>query len=71
MLRRRPWLGVTCASAHGGQCGVHQQGGRPPHTDHILFNLRRETGGLEPEPVFLNVYGAQELIPRNEFHQPM
>ncbi len=26
---------------------------------------------LEPEPVFLNVYGAQESIPRNEFRQPM
>jgi hypothetical protein len=26
---------------------------------------------LIPEPVFLNVYGAPELIPRNEFHQPM
>jgi hypothetical protein len=24
-----------------------------------------------PEPVFLNVYGAQESIPRNEFRQPM
>jgi hypothetical protein len=23
------------------------------------------------EPVFLNVYGAQELIPRNEFRQPV
>ncbi len=23
------------------------------------------------EPVFLNVYGAPELIPRNEFRQPM
>jgi hypothetical protein len=23
------------------------------------------------EPVFLNVYGAQELILRNEFRQPM
>ncbi len=23
------------------------------------------------EPVFLNVYGAQEQIPRNEFRQPM
>ncbi len=22
-------------------------------------------------PVFLNVYGAQELAPRNEFRQPM
>jgi hypothetical protein len=27
---------------------------------------RRET-----EHVFLNVYGAQESIPRNEFRQPM
>ncbi len=25
----------------------------------------------DPEPVFLNVYGAQESIPRNEFRQPM
>jgi hypothetical protein len=24
-----------------------------------------------PEPVLLNVYGAPELIPRNEFSQPM
>ncbi len=24
-----------------------------------------------PEPVFLNVYGVQESIPRNEFRQPM
>jgi hypothetical protein len=23
------------------------------------------------EPVFLNVFGAQESIPRNEFRQPM
>jgi hypothetical protein len=23
------------------------------------------------EPVYLNVYGAQESIPRNEFRQPM
>ncbi len=23
------------------------------------------------EPVFLNVYGVQESIPRNEFRQPM
>ncbi len=25
----------------------------------------------EIESVFLNVYGSQELIPRNEFRQPM
>jgi hypothetical protein len=28
-------------------------------------------GSPRLEPVFLNVYGAQELIPRNEFRQPM
>jgi hypothetical protein len=25
----------------------------------------------QAEPVLLNVYGAPELIPRNEFRQPM
>jgi hypothetical protein len=24
-----------------------------------------------PEPVFLNAYGARESIPRNDFRQPM
>ncbi len=28
-------------------------------------------GWKQPEPVLLNVYGAPELIPRNEFRQPM
>jgi hypothetical protein len=33
---------------------------------------RHCTGGEDTtEPVFLNVYGAQESIPRNEFRQPM
>jgi hypothetical protein len=27
--------------------------------------------GEGPEPLFLNVYGAQESIPRNEFREPM
>jgi hypothetical protein len=27
--------------------------------------------GKSPEPVFLNVNGAPELIPRNKFSQPM
>jgi hypothetical protein len=26
---------------------------------------------VDPEPELLNVYGAPELIPRNEFRQPM
>jgi hypothetical protein len=28
-------------------------------------------GALNAEPVFLNVYGDQESMPRNEFRQPM
>jgi hypothetical protein len=32
---------------------------------------RREENNRELEPVFLNVYGAPESIPRNEFRQPM
>jgi hypothetical protein len=27
--------------------------------------------GINSEPVFINVYGAQESVPRNEFSQPM
>jgi hypothetical protein len=49
---------------------------------HWIFKRRGGVGGgvgwwvrelnlLRPEPVFLNVYGAQESIPRNEFRQPM
>jgi hypothetical protein len=33
--------------------------------------FRVNGGFLEAEPVLLNVYGAPELIPRNEFRQPM
>ncbi len=29
------------------------------------------SAGCPAEPVFLNVYGAPKLIPRNEFRQPM
>jgi hypothetical protein len=32
---------------------------------------RHCTGGEDIVPVFLNVYGAQESIPRNEFRQPV
>jgi hypothetical protein len=34
---------------------------------HILNTQRR----WETEPVFINVSGAQESIPRNEFRQPI
>ncbi len=29
------------------------------------------SGQIGSEPVFLNVYGAQESIPRNGFRQPL
>jgi hypothetical protein len=37
-------------------------------TLNVVFVLDRTS---EPEPVLLNVYGAPELMPRNEFRQPM
>ncbi len=36
-----------------------------------MHDLADKAGKSIPEPVFLNVYGAQESIPRNEFHQSM
>jgi hypothetical protein len=33
------------------------------------INSRPQT--IKAEPVFLNVYGAQESIPKKEFRQPM
>ncbi len=42
---------------------------------HAVDYCRSEAGpgsmvDKAPEPVFLNVYGALESIPRNEFRQP-
>jgi hypothetical protein len=44
-------------------------------THHLWVQVQSiKRGWQEPfragEPVFLNVYGAQALIPRNEFRQP-
>jgi hypothetical protein len=38
-----------------------------PLANESLFQSANE----RPEPVLLNVYGAPELMPRNEFRQPM
>jgi hypothetical protein len=47
---------------------------------HFVFAVRGgkkysdkepKKGPPSPEPVFLNVHGAQESIPRNEFRQPI
>jgi hypothetical protein len=35
----------------------------------FAFPCKKDTR-KKTEPVFLNVYGAQESIPRNEFRQP-
>jgi hypothetical protein len=39
------------------------------HLAHTGITMGKYT--KTTEPVFLNVYGAQESIPRNEFLQPM
>ncbi len=36
-----------------------------------LYNDCQYAMKMNTEPVFLNVYGAKESIPRNEFRQPM
>jgi hypothetical protein len=36
----------------------------------ILYQYKIPHQTFVPEPVFLNVYGAPESIPRNEFCQP-
>ncbi len=35
-----------------------------------MSSFKKIYPALWTEPVFLNVYGAQESIPRNEFRQP-
>jgi hypothetical protein len=47
--------------------GFHHQFSKPNMFTSIVIEPTLE----QSEPVFLNVYGAQESIPRNEFRQPM
>ncbi len=42
-----------------------------PFMSSLLPSLLRDRTIYIPEPVFLNLYGTQEPIPRNEFRQPM
>ncbi len=56
---------------HGGDSPAKRkihEAKRKMFTAHVHFT-RVQTHN--PEPVFLNAYGAQESIPRNEFRQPM
>jgi hypothetical protein len=52
----------------GGGLGTGGRGGRIIPRINV-FQVHIEA--VYTEPVFLNVYGAQESIPRNEFRQPM
>jgi hypothetical protein len=50
---------------NGAKCILFSVVFTPPPSSH------RGSVWLLPEPPFLNVYGAQESVPRNEFRQPM
>jgi hypothetical protein len=52
----------------GGRKRDEGEGGRKKQEKGKGKGEKMEDGA---EPVFLNVYGAQESIPRNEFRQPM
>jgi hypothetical protein len=56
-----------------GVAGVHLRLSLSPPSgekgNHIVTFPKIPT--VSPEPVFVNVYGAQESIPRNRFSQPM
>ncbi len=41
------------------------------NVETYLWELFIPNGLCDAEPVFLNVYGAPESIPKNEFRQPM
>ena len=43
----------------------------PAHRMELIPGLLKRFTNKCSEPVLLNVYGAPELIPRNEFRQPM
>ncbi len=45
------------------------QGGAPEFSYPTIFTFASKTAAHKSEPEFLNVYGAQESIPRNQFRQ--
>ncbi len=42
-----------------------------PSDTYTVISIEYRKGYSSPELVFLNVYGAPESIPRNEYRQPM
>jgi hypothetical protein len=49
------------------KCGAQQR----RHSISWIQLIKLKIIAKKPEPVFLNVYGAQESIPKKEFRQPM
>jgi hypothetical protein len=66
MLRAREDFDINCTDPLGRTALsiaiINENPGRTAASLHY---------SIIPEPVFLNVYGAPESIPRNEFRQPM
>jgi hypothetical protein len=73
------WM-VACLSAVrsiGENClrqvTVHAELSNPGHSAAVTWILvpRMQLREQSTEPVFLNVYGTLESIPRNDFRQPL
>ncbi len=56
------YIGNISTVPHASKLKQHGKRKRVSKLKHV---------GTIPEPVFLNVYGAQESIPRHQFRQPM
>jgi hypothetical protein len=64
-MLREEWVGKKKGKKSGG----YEAGKNIGERNRRRKNGREENKGKEPEPVFLNVYGAQESVPRNKFRQ--
>ncbi len=66
------WWMMPCSGLRVAAIGHNSVGNSLEFLEQILNLGWKDCGsGLCMEPILLNVYGAPELIPRNEFHQPM
>ncbi len=71
-MMERLQISLCCPFKVRGKAGDPLPESRPPV--ELLgekFTFPPRPGHHHPEPVFVNVYGAQELIPRNWFRQRM
>jgi hypothetical protein len=60
-----------CIRLHGSYAGAHLKALYRGGGGGQEMETRGTVSRVETEPVLLNVYGAPELMPRNEFRQPM